>query len=129
MRLFACSLQALYAAPAFRKALLSLRLTDLRLKISGGTPISMENYWQGISPAGITDFSEALWSLNGVNGVEGDKAAIEATMRLVTLFVFLIYSKRPLCVADDVINRPMKSNYAYVMNSSRKPASDIVSCE
>jgi hypothetical protein len=127
MRLFATSLQALYAAKPFRKALMSLNLSDLRLTLNGVTA-SMENYWQGASPSGLKGLSELDWTSLNIPASDEEKDALDGTMRLLTLFIFLTYTKRPVCVAEDLISRPLKNNYAYVMNSSRKPASDIVSC-
>lgn len=127
MRLFATSLQALYAAKPFRNALMLLNLSDLRLTLHG-REASMENYWQGSSPGGLKGLSEMDWAALTIKATEEEKEALDGTMRLLTLFVFLTYTKRPLCLAEDLISRPIKSNYAYVMNSSRRPASDIVSC-
>jgi hypothetical protein len=127
MRLFATCLQALYAAKPFRNALMLLNLSDLRLTLHGRKP-SMDDYWQGNSPAGSKGLSEVDWSALTIKATEEEREALDGTMRLLTLFVFLTYTKRPLCLAEDLISRPIKTNYAYVMNSSRRPASDIVSC-
>jgi hypothetical protein len=158
MRIFSSTLQALYATKPLRQALLSLKFHDLRL--ADGTLTSMENYWQGNSPAGLVSFSEEFWHTNRLTATEDQREAIECgcllmqllfhhgekrhftdlrsllpclsikgTIRLLTLFVFLTYTKRPICLAEDVISHPPKSNYAYVMNSSRRPASDVASCE
>lgn len=55
--------------------------------------------------------------------------ALPALMRLNTLFTFMTFSKRPISVAEDVITHgPVKNNYAYVMNSQKKPPGDILAC-
>ncbi|UZJ54220.1 hypothetical protein CBS101457_003540 [Exobasidium rhododendri] len=126
LSLFSSAIQALYAARPFRQALLSLKLHDFRL--ADGSPATMENYWQGQSPNGVTLWSDEAWRTSMIVATEEQRGAVEATIRLLTLFVFLTYTKRPICLAEDVISHPAKSNYAYVMNSSRRPASDVASC-
>lgn len=52
-----------------------------------------------------------------------------AIMRIDTLLAFMMFSKRPICVAEDVIaHGTVKNNYAYIMNSEQKNAGDILAC-
>lgn len=76
MRLFATSLQALYAAKPFRKALMSCNLSDLRLSLPNSTA-TMENYWQGNSPAGLKGLTEMDWAKFNIQSTEEEKDVLE----------------------------------------------------
>ena len=75
MKLFSSAFQALYAARAFRQALMSLKIPDLRL--GEGSSASMENYWQGNSPSGVIYLSEELWQNSRVTATEEEREAID----------------------------------------------------
>lgn len=129
MRIFALALQVLYAAAPFRKAIMAIKFADLRTSERSGESLEdlMTDYWRGRSPANIPKVSSELWEKNGINTNEQDHTDI--FMRMMTLFAFMTYTKRSVVVAEDVITHsPIRNNYAYVMNSERKPAHDILAC-
>lgn len=80
MRLFATCLQALFAAPSFRKGFMSIKLADLRLGRRGVAP-SMENYWQGNSPCASKGLYESDWADAGITASEEEKEAIDGECR------------------------------------------------
>jgi hypothetical protein len=125
MHLFASVLQALHASEPFRQAVISSRLIDLRLRQQ--SHFMMDDYWRGASPSGVPRLAQEAWQESGIP-LES-RESFDTLMRLTTLFTFLRCTKRPFVLADDVIVQgPLHSNYAYVMNSERKPAHDIFSC-
>ncbi|MCO5585069.1 hypothetical protein L7F22_039001 [Adiantum nelumboides] len=129
MRIFALALQALYASEPFRDAMLAVQFTDIRITEANGQGLEdlMTDYWRGKSPANINKPTGEVWVKNAIS--TNEQHFIDIFMRLMTLFAFMTYTKRSVVVAEDVITHsPFRNNYAYVMNSERKPPHDILSC-
>ncbi|PWN87004.1 hypothetical protein FA10DRAFT_269617 [Acaromyces ingoldii] len=129
LRHFALMLQALFASSHFCQALLALDAQEVRLLEPDAQPEPMADFWRGASPNDRRAVTHDMWASLGLGEASDDvRQSYEVVMRLTTLLRFLLWSNRPLCVADDMLSYVQGAGFAYVMNSENRPADQIASC-
>lgn len=122
-------LQALFASSHFCQALLALDAQEVRLLEPDAQPEPMADFWRGASPNDRRAVTHDMWASLGLGEASDDvRQSYEVVMRLTTLLRFLLWSNRPLCVADDMLSYVQGAGFAYVMNSENRPADQIASC-